>query len=211
MAIIIVGAGHRPAGLGGRTEPRDWRAATQAVAALLTDRLAREGALDVIVVPDDGFGLMLGGAAQMLRNAGAPIGLRILLPFARHADWLATETAAAWHARIQAKADHVDLVAAVRPSSPGEADALRLAAYDVALAKADQVLVCWNGTHEGTTWAVFDAACRAGLMPINLYGEVAAALGLAWTEAGSRVRVARAPASKAQNSPRVPWFGLRVD
>lgn len=211
MAIILLGAGHRPAGLGGRTEPRDWRAATQAVAAHLTDRLAREGAVEALVVPDDGFGLMLGGAVQMLRNAGAPIGLRVLLPFASHADWLATETAAAWHARIQAKADQVEYLSPARPSSLGEADALRLAAYDVALARADQVLVCWNGTHQGTTWAVYDAACRAGLMPINLYGDVAASLGLTWTEVGTRVRVARAPGSPAPHAARAPWFGLRVD
>lgn len=208
MPTTLTGAGHRPARLGGFADPHAWRGATHVVAAHLEARLARAGTVELVVVPDDGYGLILGGAAQLLRNGGAPLGLRLYLPFAGHAVTLSSVAARSWHERLLARADAVVELVAEWPATAAQVQAWRLAAYERAIAEADAVVTCWDGRRGGTTAAVHEAACRAGKAPTNLYADVAAALGLA---PGAWGRVARAPTSRTAEGAAAPWFGLRVD
>lgn len=219
MATRVVAAiGHRPGGLGDKWRPLEWMPAVAKVRDWLATRQAQVGGpLAVVVIPDEGFGLMVGCAALMLRGEGVPVSLWLVVPFYEHRESFVSGEAKRWWDRMLGQADRVITSGNERNAHPprdeAEADLLRLSAWATCIEHAHEALVCWNGSRRCVTGRAFEAACLADGPVANLYGEVAQALQLRSVERRrARREAGYGPAKKRPEGPRPPaWFGLRAE
>lgn len=182
--LTIVGAGHKPRGLGNTWEPRAWMPAVEVLRARIAEAAAL-GAVRVVSDLEPGYGLMLAAAALLARDEGLPVELvAAVLCYTAEDDWGAdvwAKRAAAWYRRILARGDvgiHLEIDRA--PTCKLHWDQARGMRRAWMLGQADTAWVCWDERPRSKSdVAPFVRAARGrGIETLNVYGEIAEALGL---------------------------------
>lgn len=194
MVYQIAGFGHRPGGLGNHWHPHKWMPAIDHLREMLSVMCEDRGELRVVTSARPGFDMMLAVGALLARDESFPVELTVVAPFPGwgEAKDFGSRQIERWYHRVLARPD-VEVIATLdRP--PLDAKTWRAVEYEqrrAVLVGADLALTCWNGSRKSQTAVDVARASAKGVDVLNVYREVAAALGLppVLREAGEGHRV----------------------